>query len=284
MAGDININPFLSFYLPRAKDFSDDGETWYGGYGTRLYKYDQLQDVIQQFKNEGIYTRRASFYIGTPELDTHEQFSKTLGKDKVLDRPCNMAGTFFVDENKRLCLNMFSRSGDILWGIGSINIFEWTYLQEMVLQVLKAEVDPELTLGEYTHFVTNIHLYEFTGEQGYMVLENQQTVDVVCEDDIVFPDTIENNRLFHKDLVSLLTDNIENDHDWKDSLFKLEILFNKYDVPVSNNLLFKYAEVVLAYTFAKKGNLIPETVVSEFGDEFTSCIKNSKFRKFDLGV
>jgi len=291
-AGDIKVDPFLSFYLPRAKDFSDDGKTWYGGYGERLYNYGQMNDIIQQFRNEGIFTRRASFYIGTPELDTRESFSKTLGKDTVLDRPCNMAGDFFITPDKKLHLNMKSRSGDILWGFGSINIFEWTFFQEFILQELRREIDPELTLGSYNHHVTNLHLYDFSGKQGYDVIENKlkQKLGTQNFEFLIFPEGVDNFKFFNQKIVEVLSTAIENKEiEFEKLLSKIESLFSIYRVP-KENLLFKYCELLVAYTVVKNMGLEQGTKadisidISNCSDEFKQSINQSIFRKFHLKV
>ena len=40
---------WLSYYLPRAAEFSDDGKTWRGGYGPRLRDAGHLQHGLDQF-------------------------------------------------------------------------------------------------------------------------------------------------------------------------------------------------------------------------------------------
>ena len=50
-SGSIRVDGFLEFFLPRARNFSDNGVEWYGGYGKRIYIYNQLDDV---FSNLGM--------------------------------------------------------------------------------------------------------------------------------------------------------------------------------------------------------------------------------------
>ena len=91
-AGSNNIDPYLSFFLPRAKDFSDDGVTWRGGYPERIITNNQIDDVLEQFRNEGIYTRRAVLVISDPHLDTVEGLAK-VGLETTKDRPCFLPET-----------------------------------------------------------------------------------------------------------------------------------------------------------------------------------------------
>ncbi|EFH4699358.1 thymidylate synthase, partial [Escherichia coli] len=75
-AGDNRIKPYLTFFLPRAPKYSDDGVTWRAAYGERLYAHGQLENVVQQFKNEGIFTRRAVISLYMPDRDTSESLIK----------------------------------------------------------------------------------------------------------------------------------------------------------------------------------------------------------------
>ena len=113
-AGSNEIDPYLSFFLPRARDFSDDGKTWRGGYPERIIANNQIDDVIEQFRNEGIYSRRAVLVISDPHLDTLEGLQKNYGLDTTKDRPCNMIMDFFITPDKRLHMNVKSRSGDVI--------------------------------------------------------------------------------------------------------------------------------------------------------------------------
>lgn len=75
MAGMDVLDPYMSTYLPRAKDYSDDGVTWYGAYGVRMHEHDQVQSVINTFKNEGLDTRRAvlSIYHADKDAESNRQ-------------------------------------------------------------------------------------------------------------------------------------------------------------------------------------------------------------------
>ena len=291
-AGDDKVDPFLSFFLPRAADFSDDGEIWRGAYGPRLYKYDQLDDVIEQFRNEGIFTRRAVLYIGTPELDTKESLKNVYGLEGTKDRPCNMMCDFFITPDKRLHMNVKSRSGDVLWGFGSINIFEWTFLQEFILQELKREIDPELTLGTYNHHVTNLHLYDNSGVQGYNVIENKlkQRLGLQTYSKLYFPRTTTGLQDMFTSLVNVWSNAIENgETDYQKIRLAVGTVFDVYEVQQDDNLLWDYAQLTSAYLAAKnmklpKGEKTDDiNVYLQCNDaEFMNSIENSIFRKFQI--
>jgi hypothetical protein len=291
-SGSIRVDGFLEFFLPRARDFTDNGIEWYGGYGKRLFIYNQLDDVIQQFRNEGIFTRRANLYIGQPEFDAYQQLEVNLGKYETKDRPCNQLFNFFITPDKKLNMNGFSRSGDIIWGIGSINLFEFSYLQEFILQELQREIDPEITLGEYNHFITNMHLYDFNGQQGLDVLELKDEQDILTENEKVlkFPKGVDNFKNFHKVIVTILSKHIKNgttnvNSIYKDIFSELSTIF-KWDP--KDNLMIDYLIVVCTFVATKnaglKGNKRLDLKLEDLNDskEFFNSIKNSVFRKFTL--
>ena len=143
---------WLSHYLPRAKDFSDDGTTWRGAYGARLRRWqrrndegdvvDQLRHVIDLLREDPL-TRRATMVIYDPDTDTNP------GKDI----PCNNWITF----NSRkgyLHMHVATRSNDAMWGWSGINAFEWSVLQEIVAGLLG------LTVGNLHFSISSLHLYD----------------------------------------------------------------------------------------------------------------------------
>ncbi|MBW4495039.1 MAG: thymidylate synthase [Oscillatoria princeps RMCB-10] len=140
-----NDMAFLSRYLPRAADFSDDGKVWRGGYGPRLRNWhgaDQLKEVTELLKNDR-NSRRAVMMIFDPAQDF------VASKDI----PCNNWLHFIIRDGK-LHLAVAIRSNDIWWGFSGINTFEWSVLHEMVAYWTGTEV------GEYAHFASSFHLYD----------------------------------------------------------------------------------------------------------------------------
>lgn len=147
---------WLSRYLPRAADFSDDGETWRGGYGPRLrrwyvgetpqvsgaYEVDQLQHVIKLLQ-EDPNTRRAVMAIYDPAVDT----------DPGKDIPCNN-WLHFLHRDGRLHLTVATRSNDLMWGWSGINAFEWNVLLQVVAH------ESGLRPGSITFNISSLHLYE----------------------------------------------------------------------------------------------------------------------------
>ena len=152
LAGRNDIE-WLSLYLPRAAEFSDDGLTWRGGYGPRLRNFgaehhpdgvgvDQLAHVIKLLQDDP-NTRRAVIQIYDPVIDAAD------GKDV----PCNNWLHFTLRDGE-LNLLIATRSNDAFWGWSGINAFEWTVLQTLIARILG------VTVGQTTFCIGSLHLYE----------------------------------------------------------------------------------------------------------------------------
>lgn len=142
--GDVR---WLSAYLPRAMDYSDDGKTWRGAYGPRLrgtqgYPVDQVRFVVETLRRDPL-SRQAVIQIYSAQVDSAPG----------LDRPCN---TFLQFQSRwgHLHMTVTIRSNDIMWGWSGINAFEWSTLQEAIASILGLKVGP------LTFNTGNMHLYE----------------------------------------------------------------------------------------------------------------------------
>lgn len=144
LAGHDDLD-YLTHYLPRAPDFSDDGKTWRGAYGPRLRNWsgvDQLDTVLRVLRNDPS-SRRAVINLFDPARD----FAPSK------DIPCNNWLHFLIRDG-HLVLNVVTRSNDIMWGFSGINTFEWSVLQEMMAFWLGVPA------GEITYFISSLHLYD----------------------------------------------------------------------------------------------------------------------------
>lgn len=136
---------WLSSYLPRAGDFSDDGRTWRSGYGPRLRDYagvDQLARVVELLRTSP-GTRQAVLSIWDPQVDG------TPGKDTA----CNDL-LQFLSRKGELDLHVYIRSNDLIWGWSGINAFEWSALQEIVAGLTG------LMVGELHFTIGSLHVYD----------------------------------------------------------------------------------------------------------------------------
>ncbi len=276
MSGSDKIDPFLSFFLPRAADFSDDGVTWRGAYGPRIYGSNQVQGVIDIFKKEGLDTRRAVISIYDALKDSPKGLKDIYRLDASKDIPCNNMLHLYVRDGKLNC-NAFSRSGDVVWGVTNINIVEWTVLMEYIAQEIGVEV------GVYSHFVTNVHIYDFTKDQVEAVLSHDDQPTGDNTKPLVFPKGNNKARWFSNDFTTIVSDFIMDDKITMEMALSGTLhLFQKYEVDTMDNLLWDYARVIIAYVEQKaRGNSDFFLAFDTTGD-FFQAIESSPFRKFGV--
>jgi len=147
---------YLTPYLKRAPDFSDDGgDTWRAGYGPRLRDWrgvDQLAKVHDMLQRS-LMSRRAAVSLFDPVVDYQDSN----------DIPCN-DWLHFLARDGRLDLNVAARSTDIWWGFSGINAFEWSVALEMMARWLG------LRPGVLTFFTSSLHLYGWHFDQARAVL------------------------------------------------------------------------------------------------------------------
>lgn len=283
LSGSNLIDPYLSFFVPRAKNYSDDGETWHGSYGQRLYSHDQLIGVVETFRTDGKDTRRAFASITVPNLDSPSAIKEIYGKDhKPLDVPCNQLINFYIVDNK-FHTKVIQRSGDFVFGSGSINPFEFTVLQELMFNEVK-RLYPEIELGPYRWHVMNAHVYEGHYEQVNNVLTSYQPYIFEENEMWLKGPSVYKWEEFFSELLLLYSFIITDDTpDYESDMADLYNIFREYKVETSYNLLWEYAWIIVLYIHGKKGNKHAYDARDE-NFEFVSSIVNSKFRNFDVEV
>lgn len=167
---------WLSRYLPRAAEFSDDGKVWRGAYGPRLRNYggyphqdnagrigiDQIRHVVDLLAADRS-NRRAVVSIYDPLTDS------TPGKDI----PCNDFLSF-ISRDGSLDLSVFVRSNDLIWGWSGINAFEWSALQEIIAGLLGLKV------GSLVFNTTSLHIYDRHWRKAHKI--HEQHAPVAFED------------------------------------------------------------------------------------------------------
>lgn len=172
LASGRNDMDFITHYLKKMGDFSDDGIYMRGGYGPRLRFFnpnivdysengniternwktvDQFRYVIDCFTKD-INTRRAVINIDDTIKDEFE--ADGCLKD-TKDIPCTRLLHFTKNViTGKLDLTVFMRSNDMLWGASAVNIFNFTFMQEYFAAILGMEI------GCYYHIANNFHYYE----------------------------------------------------------------------------------------------------------------------------
>lgn len=133
---------WISKFLPRMKEYSDNGRTFHGAYGKRWHKGGALMATIAKLRDDP-NTRRAYLPIADPERDVHY-----TGKDM----PCNVGVAFYVREGE-LDMTVFNRSNDMILGSLGANYVHFGFLQEFVANMLGVRV------GTYAQISSCLHLY-----------------------------------------------------------------------------------------------------------------------------
>lgn len=145
LAGRADLE-FLTQFVPRFKEFSDDGRTLNGAYGWR-WRYhfgtDQLYDVISELQANPA-SRRAVIAMWDGRHDRLPHNSR--------DIPCNTHVYLRVLDG-RLNLGVCCRSNDIVWGAYGANVVHFSFLQEFIAAALELEV------GTFTQYSWNYHAY-----------------------------------------------------------------------------------------------------------------------------
>jgi hypothetical protein len=140
LAGRRDVKP-LARYAKHIATYSDDGETFYGAYGYRMQKYNQLANVIDILSKDPDSRRAviALYHPGDAFADTN-------------DLPCNTT-IFFKVRNDALIMTVCNRSNDAVWGAYGANAVHFSFLQQYIAGVLNVRVGP------YNQISDSLHVY-----------------------------------------------------------------------------------------------------------------------------
>lgn len=292
MAGKDRIDPVLSHFLPRAVNFSDDGQTWRGAYGPRMYNHNQLQDIVDAFVNDGLDTRRAVLSIYDPTRDSSVGLDSVYDLEKTKDLPCNCFILFWCDVDHYFHMDVIQRSGDIIWGTGSINLHEFGMLHECVFTLINQHYD-DLKLGTYCHRTQNLHYYPtVVGSQIQNIME-QNHEDLFDEPSVsgrvdfgYGRPNVDHMRDFFAAIYDLLAEIITGPTDGNPNaesyaFWKVNNIFDEFGVPkTSMNTLWVTTSALVAQL------LKTSLHQSLFGYHIPllEAIINSKYKKLEILV
>ncbi len=130
---------YYSYFNENIKQFSDDGITLNGAYGSRIAHL--IPFIIKKIKED-----KDSRQCVLPIYSYNDISARTK------DVPCTLNLHFMIRNNK-LNLHVYMRSNDIIWGT-PYDIFQFTMLQEVLANELSIDI------GKYYHNVTSLHVYE----------------------------------------------------------------------------------------------------------------------------
>lgn len=155
---------FLNRLVPQMKNYSDNGETYYGAYGWRMRKcwdgekgFDQVEEAIKRL-TANPNDRQVVLQIRKPADMVYE------GKDQ----PCNLMIACKIRDAK-LNIHVFNRSNDFVWGLTGTNVVQFSMLQEYMAGRIGVEV------GTYHQTTDSMHVYD--NEQWAKVKDTSLVVD-----------------------------------------------------------------------------------------------------------
>lgn len=153
MSGSADLD-FIRHYIPKYPPLDDDGKPLDvdGGlrdaYGPRLIgsgqfgcNTNQLERIIERLSKRNDTRRAVISLLESSDLET--------GRDEA---PCTIA-LQFIRRRNRLHLIAIMRSNDAYLGFPH-DVFSFTMIQEIVARALG------ISMGEYHHFATSLHLYD----------------------------------------------------------------------------------------------------------------------------
>ena len=324
-AKDNNIAQLRKF-LPRADLYSDNPNTpksrWRAGYPERIFNYgctyndthmsmgEAYCDGINQFKyvydtlKADTASRQAVISLWNASLDTYSVSSEN---DLLVtgDRPCSNVIYFTIRDNELDC-SVTMRSNDVIFGLTSINMYEFTVMQSLLAKMLGVEV------GKYNHLSNSLHIYEdkyakfdeiikqadnYNADNYLILLQKYGKVkfaweDFVAEDDFSSSDVFE---VLYKEM-SLLFEQLQGSHvtiemAYGYGLDSLIIVRDKTKADVNtNHIIDDLIFLLTAYSRIKREDFILVNLYEIFTKIrntdlkvscFYHCLKNMKNRCFE---
>ena len=164
LSGSNSID-FIEYYIKDYRDrinfTKDSTDPVPGAYGSRIFgqpnQFNKIVELLEKSKD----SRRAVIAIYSE--------NDLLGDDSR-DVPCTCTLQFFI-RNDKLHLTCYMRSNDAALGLVH-DIFSFTLLQEIMLAKLITKY-PNLELGEYTHIVGSLHIYDKNIDQIFHYLSKE---------------------------------------------------------------------------------------------------------------
>lgn len=146
-----NSLDIIRYYSKMYSKFSDDQQTLYGAYGTRIFgaqngvksQWEALIELLTKDPD----TRQAVISIHEPrDLSASSH-----------DIPCTCTMQFLLRDGKLNCI-VYMRSNDLYLGL-PYDVFSFTMIQEVLAKRLNVK------LGSYRHMVGSLHVYKQNYDQ-----------------------------------------------------------------------------------------------------------------------
>lgn len=240
LSADDSID-FIEYYIKKYRQFIDFNEDESiavpGAYGPRIFKgqpnqFEKIFDLLKRKRD----SRRAVIALYSKE---------DLLRSDSRDIPCTCTLQFFI-RNDRLCLTSYMRSNDAAKGL-THDIFSFTMIQEIMWAKLREHYS-NLALGDYTHIVGSLHLYNDSVEaiKHYLNIEGWQYKVAMSP---MNPKVLEENLTKIKDLEKILREETN-----EEVLHFLE----EFD-----DLWKEIAIILLAWSYIKKNDQVHLKVLQE---------------------
>lgn len=143
LSGDDRVET-IAPYNSNIKQFSDDGETFFGAYGPKVVG--QLQYIIDKLSADS-GTRQAGLTIWRENpRDTK-------------DVPCTVAIFFNIRNGSKLNVHVFMRSSDAWLGV-PYDVFNFSMLGHLVCALLNSNAGLDIEPGTLYLTAASCHLYE----------------------------------------------------------------------------------------------------------------------------
>lgn len=156
---------FIGAFGSMWKRLSDDGKTNNSAYGYIMQKafgFNQIEKIIELLRKDP-NSRRAVINLNTP----NEKVIETK------DEPCTIALQFLIRDDKLHCTGMM-RSNDIWFGFP----YDVAFFCELQIYIANRL---GVGYGDYTHFVTSLHLYEKDYDKIKKIVENPISTQITFD-------------------------------------------------------------------------------------------------------
>lgn len=184
MSGSNLLEP-VEFYLPRMREFSDDGKTLNSAYGYRIFG--KQTNIPNQWLNA--YNKLITDVDTRQAVITVHYWKDINTRSK--DVPCTMNLHFMIRDNE-LILLVQMRSNDAYMGL-VYDVFSFTLMQEHMFNQLRlVDQYKDLKLGPYIHRSDSMHLYARDAYKVDDLLEEKPPLNVMLslEDRIFYSDEL----------------------------------------------------------------------------------------------
>jgi hypothetical protein len=146
---------FLAQFLPKIREFSDDGVTFHAPYGERLRQlngngFDQIERAIALLRDDHD-SRQVVMSIWDSNRD--------LNNRKIADRPCNDMVMLKIREGA-LRMTVSIRSNDIVWGAYGANAVQFATLLKYMAGRIGVGVGTLTQVSDSYHVYTDLPYWQ----------------------------------------------------------------------------------------------------------------------------